>query len=404
LKERHIIVYTLQSLEDPLAKGLVLEYLLSMDKKDQFFFHFITHEHKEYHLGPDTIKKRKEELAEKNIFWYPVDYRNGGLVLINRVLNFIGTFFIARKIKKRYAPKAIMGFLSIPGAFCYLLSKWLHLKLIVYCFEPHSDYMADFKIWKKTGLKYRLLHLFEKKQLEHAEEIVVPNRHTEKLASLLKKENARLHICPVCIDTDLMQFDSKAREQIRSQLGIGDKTVIIYTGKFDGIYYSADEVIAFFKKLYDHDQHLYFYIITPNAEEVRKSLSNHKLPDSAIHVSGTVAYGSLHKHISAADIGFVALPPLPSQKYRTPVKSAIYLSCGIPYLVNKNIAEDDVIAVEKNVGVVINDLDEDPSAVVSKIKELLSDNEHHNRCRTEAVKTRSIPVTKAILEKIFLSV
>jgi glycosyltransferase involved in cell wall biosynthesis len=403
LKTKHIIIYTFQSLEDPLVKGLILEYLKkNNDGENKMAFHLITHEQKEFSIEQKEVEKRRADLAKYNIEWYPVKYLSGSFILFKKAYNFIQTFFITRKIKTKYNPVAIVGFLSIAGGFSYVLSKLFRLKLIVYCFEPHSNYMIDFNIWKPSSLNYKLLKKFELLQIKHADHIVVPNHHTEKLVEKYRSSTG-VYVCPISINTDAMIFDAEARNKIRTNLNANEKTVIIYTGKFGGIYYSCDEVIKFFSRLYTENSNLFFYIITPNIEEIKTNIFKHKLPDHSFHLSLTVPYNELNQHISAADIGFVALPSLPSQIYRTPVKTAIYLSCGLPYIVNKNIAEDDTIALENNIGVVIENLNEDPEKVNEKINSLLKNDlsQLHQRCRTIAVNSRSIDAANAVLNKIF---
>lgn len=403
---KHIIIYTFQSLEDPLVKGLILEYLKTHKTNGQeLYFHLITHEQNEFKLIGEQIALRKKELENFNIKWYPVKYRSGTFTLLKKVFNFLQTFFIALRIKREFKPSAILGFLAIAGGYSYILSKILRLKLIVYCFEPHSEYMIDFKIWNKSGIKYKLLKKFEELQIKNADYLVVPNNTTRLLAEELRPaENT--FVCPISISTDDMTFDSSGRDRIRKSLKAENKTVIIYTGKFGGIYYSSDEVISFYSKLYNEDKSLFFYVITPNITEIQNSILKFSLPSDSIHVSLTVSYEELNLHVSAADIGFVALPSLPSQKYRTPVKTAIYLSCGLPYIVNSGVGEDDLIASQKNIGIVIENLEEPAATVTQKIKSLLSENRIilHERCRKEAVQTRSIAAANEVLNKIFSQV
>lgn len=403
MKPKHIIIYTFQSLEDPLIKGLILEYLKTHKGSGQeLVFHLLTHEQKEFTLDPEQIAVKKTDLLNFNIQWYPIKYRSGAFIILKKAFNFVQTFFIALKIKWKYNPVAIMGFLAIAGGYSYILSKLLSLKLIVYCFEPHSEYMIDFDIWKKSSLKYKLLKKFELLQIRNSEFIVVPNNYTKLLVERFRN-SANLYVCPISINTDSMVFDRAARERIRKSLKAEQKTIIIYTGKFGGIYYSGDEVSGFFAKLYSENKSLFFYVITPNVTEIKTSIAKYGLPSESVHISLTVSYPELNQHISAADIGFVALPSLPSQKYRTPVKTAIYMSCGVPYIVNKGIGEDDLIATTKNVGVVINNLDESASLIANKINSLLSGDPKklHQRCREEAVNTRSISSANAVLNKIF---
>lgn len=403
MKTKHIIIYTFQSLEDPLVKGLILDYLKGLQtNENNFWFHLITHEQKEFELPPSEVTLRKNELLNHNIKWHPVKYRSGNFLLFKKAFNFLQTFFIARSIKRNYKPAAILGFLSIAGGYSYMLSKLLHLKLIVYCFEPHSKYMVDFNIWPKTSLKYKLLSRFEYLQLKHAVYTVVPNNFTKALAEEVNK-NSKIFVCPISIDTDLMVFDGAGREKIRNKINANGRTVLIYTGKFGGIYYSSDEIVSFFNELHKHNGNLFLYIITPNEAEVKQSIKKYKLAEGTYNISGMVNYIELNQHVSASDIGLIAVPSLPSQKYRTPVKTAIYLSCGIPYIVNKNIGDDDQIALRENIGLVIEDLNEDPSTLSDRISKFLSDGgpDLKIRCRNYAITHRGTSTATAILQKIF---
>ena len=403
MKTKTIIIYTFQSLQDPLVKGLMLQYLMGLKMTGSTFkFQLITHEQKEFELTTSEIAAKKIELFTHNIQWRPVKYRSGSFLLLKKLFNFLQTFFIVLSVKLKNNPVAIMGFLSISGGYSYILSKLFHLKLIVYCFEPHSNYMIDFNLWSKTALKYKLLHRFEKLQLRHAHYIVVPNTFTK---ALVEQENktVKIHVCPISIDTSQIVFNSAAREKIRRNINAENKTVVIYTGKFGGIYYASDVVIEFFYELYQADSKLFFYIITPNIEEVKQSISKFNLPESSYFISLTVEYTKLNEHVSAADIGFVALPSLPSQKYRTPVKTAIYLSCGIPYIINKNVGDDDIIAIHENIGIVIDSLEENPTQIVKRITHLLNTNpsDLKIRCRNHALNYRSTDTATSILNKIF---
>ncbi len=406
METKNIIIYTFQSLEDPLVKGLMLEYLQELKtNENKFTFQLITHEQKEFALTPTDVLTKKKELLQYNIKWYPVKYRSGSFLLLKKVFNFLQTFFIALSIKRKHNPVAIMGFLSISGGYSYILSKFLRLKLIVYCFEPHSEYMADFKIWTKSSLKYKLLKRFETLQLKHSHYVVVPNAFTKVFVEQINN-TAPVFICPISIDTNQIVFNESAGKEIRRKINADGKTVVIYTGKFGGIYYSSDDVMRFFKSLHQQDSKLFFYIITPNVDAVKQSVEKYKLPDSSFYLSLTVDYNKLNEHVSAADIGFVALPPLPSQKYRTPVKTAIYLSCGLPYIVNKSIGDDDLIALKENIGVVIDNLNENPAQIANRITQLLDNNvsDLKIRCRNYAVKYRSTSTATLILNKIFTEI
>ncbi|MEP4669796.1 MAG: hypothetical protein ABJZ91_13300, partial [Cyclobacteriaceae bacterium] len=110
--------------------------------------------------------------------------------------------------------------------------------------------------------------------------------------------------------------------------------------------------------------------------------------------------------ISAADIGVLAVPPLPSQVYRTPIKTANYLLCGLPYVTNRGVADDDIVAEQYKIGVVIKDLTlESAESCVAQIENLMKEpiDELRDKCRKVAVDLRGLKNTTKVLNQIILS-
>ncbi|MBL7885090.1 MAG: hypothetical protein JNL69_13535 [Bacteroidia bacterium] len=401
--KKHLIIYSFQSIEDPLLKGLMLEYILRLNNNsNDVTYHLISHEQEPFILKGVNKNRKYDYLKNRNIIWYPINYKNGKLLLLKKLLNFIQTLIICLKIKIKFKPKAIIGFLPIAGGFSYIIANLLRLKLIVFCFEPHSDYMVDFKIWKKKSIKYKLLNKFETLQLKNADYLVLPTSYSIHKANLVNPHSKK-YLVPISIDTDAMKFSLEKRQKVRTEINANNKIVIIYTGKFGGIYYSSDEIISFFKKLYEQNKNYFIYIITPNTNDVNTSIKKQQLSSDSYFVSNTVPYEELSFHISAADIGLVAVPPFPSQKYRTPVKSAIYLSCGIPYIINKGIAEDDLVAEKENVGIVVENIKmTSAESIDRKIISLLSNDRAllRENCKKTAKKYRGIDNSTLALYEI----
>lgn len=404
-KLKHIIIYSFQSLEDPLLKGLMLEYLIRINS-NQHIFHLISHEQKQFKLTTAQKKLKKKFLCEKNINWYPINYYSGKFTLIKKLYNFIQSYVIAIKIKLKHQPEAIVGFLSIAGAYSYIISKFLKIPLVVFCFEPHSQYMIDFNVWDKKSIKYKLLNKFEILQLKHAQHITLPTKYSIELANSINPNNKKYYL-PISVDTDLFKFSIEHRNTIRNQLQIGNNIVIIYTGKFGGIYYNASKTIHFFKQLLEQYPNYYFLVITPNEDEVRAEIIKQQIPTKNYHINKPVAYEKLSQYLSAADIGLLAVPPLPSQKYRTPVKTGLYLSCGLPYLVNKGISEDDIIALNEGIGIVIDDFENtDYKKLSHDIIELTrkEPKQMKEKCRNYAIHNRSIDLSVNILKNILSNI
>jgi hypothetical protein len=401
MKEKHMIIYAFHGINDPLLKGLMLEYIIRLREEDSAIkFHLISHEHQ--FITNQEKSRKKEYLKAKDISWHPVISSGGKFLLLKRLVGFLEAFFIVLKIKLRHKPKAILGFLSVAGGYSYILSRVLNLKLVVFCFEPHSNYMADFGLWKKDSLAFRLLHYYEKKQIEKADYITVPTEYSLNDFTYTNI-HAKKYVVPISIDTGLFSRSSEGRKRIREHIGCGSKTVIIYTGKFGGIYYEPSQVISFFKKLLKINRDYFLYIITPSLNDMNESIRLAGVDKGSFFVSAPVAYEELPMHLSAADIGLIAVPGYASQKYRTPVKTAIYLACGLPYIVNKGVAEDDLVAIKERVGIVMEDLESDrPDELDKKISDLLRDPDGtlQKKCIDTAKKYRDISISLNVLKEI----
>jgi hypothetical protein len=396
---KHIIVYTFQSVEDPLIKGLMLQYLLSLVKSTDYSFHLITHEQPEFKLSSEELKLRKQELEKNNIFWYPVNYHNGRFLVFKKIYDFVHSAYYCFKIKRKFKPNIIIGFLPLAAGFSAILAPILRLKLITYCFEPHSEYMADFKLWSRNSLKFALLRKYERTQIEVSKEIIVPTSHTKIFADKINPYSKK-HVFPISIDTDKNVFNKEFREGFRKKNSLENKKVLLYMGKFGGLYYDIPFFIDFLYKFISFENY-HILIISPDSLEIEKYIGNKKMDQTFFTILSFIPYDLIHNYISVADIGIVAVPPLPSQIYRTPVKTGLYLSCGIPYIINKGVAEDDIIASRENVGVVVNDFTiHDIKELTIKIDNLLTNENLAERCRNTAIKYRSHQKALEVLQQV----
>lgn len=398
-KEKHIIVYTFQSIEDPLIKGLMLQYLLSLVKNSNYTFHMITHEQQVFSLTPDANEKLRLELLANKIHWYPVKYHNGRFLILKKMYDFLHSALYCLKIKWKFKSEIIIGFLPLAAGFSAILAPILRLKLITYCFEPHSEYMVDFGIWSRKSFKYALLRKYERTQLEISKEIIVPTSHTKKLTDKISPYS-RKHVFPISIDTDKNVFNEVFRNKFRMEHNITDKKVILYMGKFGGLYYDIPLFLDFLYK-FKGFQNYHILIISSDVVPIKNYIESLKMDSSFFTLLDFIPYDFIHDYISIADIGIVAVPPLPSQRYRTPVKTGLYLSCGIPYIINKGVAEDDSIAEIENVGVVVeNFTTHDMNDLNQKIAVILDDKGTYSRCRDTAIKYRSHHKALEVLQQI----
>jgi len=381
---------------DPIFKGLMLKYLIRYQEKHKsnHTFHVITFEQQSYEMGAAKSSELKQYYDDNhNIVWHPLNYHTGGfLILFKKVYDLLNAFYRVVRLKYQFKIKTIIGFTSISGVISSLISKLLGLKLILLNIEPHSDYMSDFGYWPKSSFKYRILNYYESKMYKWADHIAVPTMNAyRELEQVGLPTN--LHFLPTCIELSDFMFSGEGRKRVRRSLGVTEDTkVLIYVGKFGGIYYTIEETAKTFAKIRQQSEKVFFYVITTeDVDKVEEEFSKQGLAGVS-NVRGKVPYEELSEHISSADFGVMLVPSYPSQRYRCPIKTANYLACGIPYVITKDIGDDSDIALAEGVGVIINEAGEVQLKTFTE----------RERLQEVVYKNRGIQLVTDWLEKVLL--
>ena len=159
-----------------------------------------------------------------------------------------------------------------------------------------------------------------------------------------------------------------------------------------------------FKVISQFEPKSFLMVVTPDpAHDITLAFKEQGIQVKDFIVT-TSAYEIVPEYISAADMGIVGIPPSPSQKFRSPVKVAEYLLCGIPYIVCKGISEDDCYAKKHNVGVVLEDFSSASwQTATQDIFDLTSENKdiQRARCRKIGLQYRGFRNAKKVLKEIF---
>lgn len=392
MKDHLVIAY--HSFNDPIFKGLLLRYLQKFQEcYDIHRFHIITFEQRDYLFGKKDQQEIKEDLAKSNLFWSPCRYHSGGtFILLKKVVDFSTVIWKAINISLKNKLNTIIGFTTLSGILAYCISKLLRKPVVLINVEPHSDYMKDFGIWNKSGINYRLLKYFENNMIRNGDHVAFPTQnglnHWKEVPV-----KGKLYFIPTCIELKDFHFDEIARREIRNRLHINDDTrVIVYTGKFGGIYYSMEEASRTFKNIFNHNENVHFYIITPDPVLVLEKLMNLVgFKKYQYTIIGKVPYEEISKHISVGDFGILLIPSYPSQKYRCPIKTANYLACGLPFVITEGIGDDSDLAKAENVGLVLNDYENVNLKTINPSKE---------ECQRIVRKHRHISIVVDFLNKV----
>ncbi|AMJ64773.1 hypothetical protein AXW84_04490 [Hymenobacter sp. PAMC 26628] len=404
MSPRVIIIYVYNSCDDPLFKGNLLLLLQHVGlQQPDLRLHLITYEQDEYALSPDQQRQRHQDFAQYHIHWHPLRWHSGRFKLLKKAYDLAMGIGLVLRLKLFSGARAIVSLGTIAGSFAYLMARLFGLRYYGYQYEPHSEFMRDCRVWSENSLAYKGLHYLERASGMNADILSTGTGHmVQRLQAWGSR--AQVYKLPSCVDEAKMQFRPAGRQRIRQQLGLADdRPVILYLGKFGGIYYER-EVAVLFRTFLAERPDLFFLIVSPDtADYVQNLMIAEGLLPQQFAVTRS-PYEQVPDYISAADFGVVAVPSFPSQRFRSPIKVGEYLCCGLPYLVCAGVSEDDRVAEQYGVGVVVSEFSTAEAARVwPGIRQLLAEDKEtlRARCREAGIEYRGLAQYLPTAEGIF---
>jgi len=396
------ILFIYNSFKDPLFQNLVLSYVKTLSKHEYGNFHLITFEQKTFKTTKSEKNELKRQLQQYHIHWHPLNYHTGQFLLLKKVWDFIQAIFLTCYIRLRWRTQVIFAFANVSGAICIVLKKILRMKMIIYSYEPHSEFMVELGIWSEHSLKYKLLRYLDGLIGREAEYILTGTKHMVDYLGHTKSKG-KIFRAPTAVDSTIYRFREKGRYNVRNQMNISDRDVFVYVGKFGDLYYN-EEIPEILSIIGREIPNAFFIVATPNDYDEIINMFSKFLKESQYHVSVGVSQDVVIDFLSAADFAINAIPPTPSQKFRSPTKTAEYLLCGLPYITCGGISQDDEVATEYDVGVVIEEFKPDfILKSMDEIKKFLKTDrdELRNRCRKVGMEYRSKERIDRILSEIY---
>lgn len=352
---RSIFVFAYYSYKDPVFQSAVLPYLqLKYTEPVQFIL--LTWEQEAFKLGQKERKEISGFLKEQNIQWYATKWHSGRFKLIKKVYDFLAGLWLSLRLIRKHKCQKIYSE-GFPGAIIgHYLSKLSAKPHIIHTFEPHADYMRDAGVWEADSWEYRMIKRLEIPIANHAQYVITA---TEAYAKLLQKRatQAAIKVIPSCIDYQQYQFSVEHRIALRDKLQLKDSdTLFIYIGKIGGMYMEA-ELFQFIKQVLDMEEGVKFFLGTNYPEEQLKAeLENRQISaDRVMHKF--LDKLEVPQYLSAADIAFCGIRPIPSRRYSSPIKNGEYWACGLPVIMPKGISDDYLQAQELGVGLAFEDMD-----------------------------------------------
>lgn len=374
---------------EPLVRTQVIPYLLEV-AKDGIEIHLLTFEPElSPKWTPEGIEKERNELLEKGIVWHHLAYHKRPSVpaTFYDILNGARSI---RKLDSRYKFDILHCRVHVPalmGTIARKLSS--HKPKILFDIRGFfPEEYTDAGIWPENGWLYRIVKRVEKWLLKEADGFVVL---TEKARSILFPESAAegfdklgrpVEVIPCCVDLErFVASDGDSRDQIRRELSVQNRYIIVYVGSFGG-WYLSDEMFDLFRAARESDPSVFIMILTQrDAETASARLRSIGFEETDFFVA-SVSPSEIPRYLSAADAAVSLIKTCYSKQASSPTKNAEYLAAGLPIIANSGVGDVDTDIREDGVGVLLDGFETaDLTAAIWRLKDL---RDLSHKCRESA--------------------
>jgi glycosyltransferase involved in cell wall biosynthesis len=321
-----------------------------------------------------------------------------GMSVFNKFADF--TIFPKGLIEicKEYKIDEIIARGAPTGGIAWLVSRKTKIPFVVESYEPHADYMLSGGTWRKSGFKYQIQKLLERKQNKYASGLITVTHNYKR--DLIRKGigPSKVMVAPCPVDLKRFYPDTEERTRVRKYLNCTPDSVLgIYVGKFGDIYYK-EEIIPIFKEAFKIFDDFRLVILTPQKDEfidVLKSEFGEKL-----HLL-SVPHTEVNSYLSASDFAFATIREHPVRAYCSPIKTGEYWACGLPVFITVGVGDDSHIIEETQLGATFT-LSKPQTITdgLSHIKKLIKKKGVQEDIQNLALKYRSIDYTKRAYEKL----
>lgn len=277
----------------------------------------------------------------------------------------------------------------VPAAMAALVKRRIGAQIVfdIRGFMPEE--YTDAGVWPAGGYLYRGTKLAEKRLFAQADAFVVL---TERARNILfpgcidaDQSGRPVEVIPCCVDPKRFQlFENVSREEVRRELNLADRRVIVYVGALGG-WYLTSEMAEFLATAHKQDDTTFSLILTQSQPEMIVQRLNELGINQTDYLVREALPKDVPRYLKAADIAISFIKPCYSKLSSSPTKIAEYLASGLPVISTAGIGDLDAIIKGDKVGVIIEQCTEDAyRRAIDEVDVLRRGGNLAERCRASA--------------------
>jgi glycosyltransferase involved in cell wall biosynthesis len=336
------------SLEDPLVHSQVVAYLEGLAARGHTL-HLLTFDTE---ISAARRRTLGEDLARRGIHWHSLRYHKRPSLPAS-VYDALAGALAALRIMRRHRLTAVHARNHVPAATALIVRRLTGCRLIFDLRGLMADEYVDAGHWRRGGLPYRITNWIQRVALRRADGIVMLTEAVRQYLFDATDPPAPLAVIPCCAD---VRSDGAPRVQgadVRTELGLGDRPVMAYVGKFTG-WYMEREMVDFYRSARSVSPRLLFLVLTQSDRALIEAEFRRAGIAASDHVVTRVEAPDVERYLAAADFGISFVRPCFSKISSSPTKVAEYLAAGVP-VVSTAIGDLPTLFADGGLGVVVDD-------------------------------------------------
>ncbi|MEP6911183.1 MAG: glycosyltransferase [bacterium] len=375
-------------LREPLVQTQVLPYLRQLAAAG-VTVHLLTFEPRlRESWNAEELTTQQERLATEGITWFYLPYHKRPSVPATLYDVVVGARYAA-KLVRRHKIDVLHARSHVPAMMGALVKRWTGARLIfdIRGFMPEE--YVDAGLWPAGGSVYRAVKATESWLLSSADAFVVL---TERAREILFGGSADwdssgrpIEVIPCCMDAERFKISDETGEDVRRELNLTGRRVIVYLGALGG-WYLTNEMAEFLATAHRQDPNTFSLILTQSSPEMMSGPLRALGVADKDYLIRKVPPSDVPRYLRAADLALSFIKPCYSKQASSPTKIAEALASGLPIISNAGIGDLDAMIEGDKVGAIVREFNEAAYLeALSSIVAMRYDESIAARCRASAV-------------------
>lgn len=403
LKGRRVLFISYNGMLDPLGQSQVIPYLRELSDAEGVEFTLLSFE-RAAAFEPEGVRRCEElrkTLAAHRIDWHRLRYHQRPSLPATAYDVLAGTRY-AKGLVRAKRIEMVHARSHVPATIALALKRRFGVKMIFDVRGLMAEEYADAGHWRAGSFKYRLTKRMERRAFEASDGLVTL---TEAIWQIIKdweglggRDNLAHEVVPCCADLERFRFDEAARRARRAELDFRDSFVLIYSGSIGG-WYLTEEMADFFAEVARTRSDARFIWLTPSGHERVEALMRERGVGRERFAVRAAESREVASYLSASDAGVAFIKPCFSKLASSPTKTAEYLACGLPVVLNAGVGDSDALVTREEVGALVREFTPDDYRRAASVVAQMLDRREATRQHTRAVSERLFDVHNIGLER-----